>query len=53
MLLKTDDDSPQSCEEKSEAFHALAMKGVLLVKRARLDLEPGLALLDAIVRALV
>ena len=33
-LLKTDDDSPQLSEETLEMFCALAMKGVLLVKKS-------------------
>ena len=47
-LLNTDDDSPQISEVKSN--NALIMKGALLVKKVRLDLELGLAFLASIVR---
>ena len=39
-LFKVDDDSPLINEQKSETFHTFVMKGMFLVKRARLDLEP-------------
>ena len=42
-MLKTDDDSPQVREDKSETFYTLTMKGVFLVKRDRQDLKPGFA----------
>ena len=41
-LLKTDNDLPLLSEQKSETFRALAMKGILLAKRSRPDVEPGL-----------
>ena len=50
-LLNQDDDSPQSSEDKSETFHELTMKGLLLAKAASLDLEPRLGLLSSKVRA--
>ena len=50
-LFKIDDDSSQLSEDKLGMFHVLAMKGALLVKRARLNLEPGLVFLASRFRA--
>ena len=50
-LFKLDHDSPLLSKYKSETFHALVMKGMLLVKRARPYLESGLGFLSSRVRA--
>ena len=52
MLCKIDDDSSLSIDQKSETFHTIAMKVMLLVKRARLDLEPGFVFLPSRARVL-
>ena len=49
-LLKKFDDSSQFSEEKSEVLHELTVKGVLLVKRARPELEHGFGFLSSRVR---
>ena len=49
-LLKIDNDSPTLGEEKSETVNAPTMKGVFLVKRTRLGLEPGFGFVSSRVR---
>ena len=51
-LFKEDEDLPQLSDEKSETSHALIMKGVLLVKRARSNLETGFVFQASRIRAL-
>ena len=51
VLLKTDDYLPLLIEEKSDIFHSLTMKCVLLVKKYMPDLEPGFGFLSSKVRA--
>ena len=46
-LLKTGYHLLLSSEQKSEASHMLVMKFVLLVERARLNLEAGLGFLSS------
>ena len=50
-LLKADDDSTFLSEQKSETFHTLAMKGMILVKLARPDLESTFGFLSSRARA--
>ena len=42
-LFKDDDKLPPLTENKKKTFHTFTMKGMFLCKRARQDLQPGIA----------
>ena len=50
-LFKLDDYSLSLSEHESEMFHTCVVKGMLLVKRARPDLELGFGFLSSRVRS--
>ena len=50
-LLKVDKDSPLISIEEAELFHSFSMKGIVLVKIAHPDEQPGIGFLRSRIKA--